>query len=58
MKITPNIKLLNHNYNYNYDGISLEEGFKKQNKKSREFSLTGGGSPQFPTYFIYDFVKP
>ena len=24
-------------------------------KKSREISLTGGGSPQFPTYFIYDF---
>ena len=29
-------------------------------KKSREFSLTGGwggGSSQFPTYFIIDFVK-
>ena len=36
----------------------LREGFKKKEKKSREFSLTGGaGSPQFPTYFIFDFVK-
>ena len=27
-------------------------------KKSREFSLTkGGGLPQFPTYFIYNFSK-
>ena len=39
--------------------IPIREGFKKKKKKNREFSLTGGGgSPQFPTYFIYDFVKP
>ena len=34
--------------------VTLRDGFKK---KSREFSLTGGGG-EVPTYFIYDFVKP
>ena len=37
---------------------SLGRVSKKKEKKSREFSLTGGaGSPPFPTYFIFDFVK-
>ena len=38
--------------------LPIREGFKKKEKKSREFSLTGGaGSPPFPTYFIFDFLK-
>ena len=38
--------------------VLLGKVSKKKEKKSREFSLTGGaGSPPFPTYFIFDFVK-
>ena len=46
--------LVSHEIRLSLFYFNLEKVFKK----IRDFSLTRGeGSPQFPTFFIYDFVK-